>query len=269
MDLSNLCKGLAVGGVLAVVAYKFYRTWVSGKSCLSAAKLSGKTAIVTGANTGIGLETAVDLARRGAKVILACRSVERGERAAAEVRRRSGNHTAVFTHLDLSSLGSVRDFAKEVLRTESRIDILVNNAGVCCAAYRKTQDGFEEHLGINHLGHFLLTNLLLPRMTLSSGQPARVVNVTSSLYKRSPTFDFALLRSTAEPRGYSPWAAYSQSKLANILFTRELGRRLEAEGSGVCAYAVHPGVIFTTELGREHVRKYSYLKRVSYKSYRS
>ena len=134
------------------------RKFMAGAVCKSKARLDGKTVIITGANTGIGLETAVDLAKRNARVILACRSVERGETAAVEVRKRSGNDNAVFVQLDLASLDSVRWFAAKILEEEPRIDILINNAGVMAIPECKlTQDGFEMQFGTNHLGHFLLT----------------------------------------------------------------------------------------------------------------
>ena len=138
--------------------------------------------IITGANTGIGLETAVDLAKRNARVILACRSVERGETAAIEVRKRSGNDDVVFVQLDLASLDSVRKFAAKILEEEPRIDTLINNAGVMALPERKlTQDGFEMQFGTNHLGHFLLTNLLLDR--IKEALLARIINVSSSVHK--------------------------------------------------------------------------------------
>ena len=255
MDASYQCLkdswtlGLALGGVLALgIGYYRYRRWVGGGVCRCKTLLTGKTAIITGANTGIGLETAVDLARRGARVLLACRSVERGERAAVEVRKKSGNQDVSFVHLDLSSLDSVRAAAESILNKEARIDILVNNAGVSLLEYQETEDSFESHFGINHLGHFLLTNLLLPSM--KTCPDARIVTVSSSLYKRSNDFYFTEVNSSDPTRfsNRSPGLAYSQSKLANILFTRSLSKRLE--GTGVSTYAVHPGFILRTELSR-------------------
>ena len=204
-------------------------------------KLDGKTVIITGGNTGIGLETAVDLAKRNARVILACRSVERGETAAVEVRKRSGNDNAVFVQLDLASLDSVRKFAAKILEEEPRIDILINNAGVINTAYTKSADGFELTFAINHLGHFLLTNLLLDR--IKEAPSARIVNLTSLAYKAG-NIDLDNLNLE---HSYSWFRAYSSSKLANIIFTRSLAKRLE--GTGVTANAVHPGTA-STEMGR-------------------
>ncbi len=258
-----LTLGLAVGGVLAVGVGLFkFRQWVAGGVCRSKAALTGKTAIITGANTGIGLETAVDLARRGARVILACRSVERGEKAAVLVRKRSGSQDVAFVQLDLSSQDSIRAAAKSILEGETRVDILVNNAGIALGAYKTTIDGHEAHFGVNHLGHFLFTNLLLPRLVKTGSSMARVVTVTASLYKKCSRFDFEAI-SSSDPARYSsqmPGRAYSQSKLANILFSRGLSRRLE--GAGVSTYAVHPGIVYS-ELSRDFIKVYPLYKRVS------
>jgi len=206
----------------------------------------------------IGLETAVDLARRGARLILACRSVERGERAAVQVRKRSGNKNVVFIQLDLASLDSIRAFAQKILEEEPYTNILVNNAAVALKSHQKTSDGFEEHMGVNHLGHFLLTNLLLPSMKAASS--ARIVTVSSSLFKKCPKFDFTKMDSS-DPTMYSrsmPGLAYCQSKLANVLFTRALAKHLEA--TNICTNAVHPGVIFRTNLSRHFYTSLSFHK---------
>ena len=216
--------------------------------CRSKARLAGKTVIITGANTGIGKETAIDMAKRQARVIMACRSVERGEKAAEEVRRASGSSNVVFQQLDLASLTSVRRFCERVLKEEPRIDILINNAGIMACPYWKTEDGFEMQFGVNHLGHFLLTNLLLDR--LKEAPAARIVNVSSSGYKFAKCINFDDININSE-QSYNPWQAYCQSKLANILFTRSLAKRLE--GTNVFTNCLHPGVI-RTELGR-HMNK--------------
>jgi NAD(P)-dependent dehydrogenase (short-subunit alcohol dehydrogenase family) len=184
----------------------------------------GRTFLITGANSGIGLEAARILARAGAKVIFAVRDTAKGERAAAgipggaEVRR-----------LDLASLDSVRAFAAD---TTEPFDVLVNNAGVMALPFSRTAEGFEMHIGVNHLGPFALTNLLLPMIT------DRVVTVSSGAH-RMGGIDLADLN--WERRRYRRWDAYGQSKLANLLFTLELERRLAATGSGVRAMAAHPG----------------------------
>ena len=194
--------------------------------------------IITGANTGIGKITAIDMAKRQARVIMACRSVERGERAVEEVRRASGSTNVVFQQLDLASLTSVRRFSERVLKEESRIDILINNAGIMDCPYWKTEDGFEMQLGVNHLGHFLLTNLLLDR--LKAAPAARIVSVSSVAYTMTKGINFDDINSE---KSYNAWTAYGQSKLANILFTRSLGKRLR--GTNVIANCLHPGGIMT------------------------
>ena len=229
--------GVAVAGLSLFLTRRYF----GGGVCYSKARLDSKTAIITGANTGIGLETAVDFAQRNGRVILACRSKEKGEAAVEQVKKRSGNNNVVFMPLDLSSLDSVRSFCASVLDSEPRLDILVNNAGVMACPYAKTADGFEMQFGVNHLGHFLLTNLLLDR--LKEAPAARIVNVSSSAHRRGK-INFDDLNST---QSYQQWLAYGQSKLANILFTRSLAKRLE--GTNVIANSLHPGVI-RTELGR-------------------
>jgi len=184
---------------------------------------AGRTVIVTGANSGLGLVTARELARVGAKTILAVRNTTKGDAAAAgmtgdvEVRK-----------LDLQDLSSVREFAEGV----DAVDVLVNNAGIMAVPYALTVDGFESQIGTNHLGHFALTNLLLPKIT------DRVVTV-SSMFHWMGRVNLKDLNWKARP--YSAWGAYSQSKLANLLFTSELQRRAAAAGSSVLSLAAHPG----------------------------
>uniref|UniRef100_A0A3Q3MS71 Si:dkey-23o4.6 n=1 Tax=Mastacembelus armatus TaxID=205130 RepID=A0A3Q3MS71_9TELE len=226
-----VCTGVAV-----------LRRWVAGGACRCSARLDGKTVLITGANTGIGKETSRELARRGARVVMACRDLTRAERAAEEIRRSTGNGNVVIRHLDLASIYSVRQFAKDFMDSEDRLDVLINNAGVMMCPRWLTEDGFETQLAVNHLGHFLLTNLLLPK--LKSSAPSRVVTV-SSMAHRGGRIDFDDLFFSRKP--YSSLESYQQSKLANVLFSRELARRLR--GSGVSSFCLHPGVIWT-ELGR-------------------
>ena len=231
------------------------------RSSTSQIKLDEKTVIITGANTGIGLETAVDLAKRNARVILACRSVERGETAAVEVRKRlSGNDNVVFVQLDLASLDSVRKFAAKILEEEPRIDILINNAGVVNSTYRESADGYESTFAVNHLGHFLLTNLLLN--CLKEAPSARIVNVGAMLYKFHKEYNFDEINSKDSSRfsGITN-RAYIQSKLANVLFTLGLHKRLE--GTNVSVNMLHPGVI-KTELARDVLPRIPAILRVSH-----
>ncbi|MGW2475753.1 oxidoreductase [Streptomyces sp. NPDC001665] len=197
----------------------------------------GRTAVVTGANSGIGLITARELARCGARVLLACRDERRGEEAAARIRYAVRGADVECAPLDLADLSSVRAFAKG-LRAD-RLDLLVNNAGVMALPYGRTADGFETQFGVNHLGHFALTGLLLPRLSATRG--SRVVTVSSGLHALG-TIDMGDLNSE---RNYRRWIAYGRSKTANLLFVHELARRLAAAGSGVVAAAAHPGLAAT------------------------
>ena len=212
--------------------------------------LEGKVAIITGANSGIGKELALDFACRKARVIIACRSQEKAEKAVVEIKRKSNNNDVIFRQLDLSSLDSVRHFSSIIHEEEAKVDILVNNAGLMGCPYTRTQDGFEMHFGTNHLGHFLLTNLLLD--CLEKAPAARIVTITSSLYKRCPGIKFDDLD---HERAYDPMQAYAHSKLANILFIRALDRRLR--GSKVTVNATHTAGMVRTELGRYTLEKAS------------
>lgn len=195
-----------------------------------------KCYVVTGANTGIGKETARELARRGARVLLACRSREKTEAAIEELRSDTGSDALDWVELDLGSLASVRSAAQQVLERVPRLDALINNAGLV-RDRGVTREGFEKTFGVNHLGHFALTQLLLERLVAS--RPSRIVNVASDSHYSAKGIDFdALKRPTPSVTGYPE---YEVSKLCNVLFTRELARRLE--GKAVTAYALHPGVI--------------------------
>lgn len=203
---------------------------------------SGKTFLVTGANTGIGWDTARVLAERGARVLLGCRSEGKAHDAIARIRESAPDAEIEWVALDLASLASVRAAAELVLQ-ENRLDGLINNAGVMVPPKSETEDGFELQFGVNHLGHFALTGLVMPLMKDQAG--ARVVNV-SSLAHRSGRINYDDLQAE---RRYSAMERYSMSKFANILFTYELQRRLEQAGSPAIAVASHPGVS-ATELGR-------------------
>jgi len=197
---------------------------------------TGRVAIVTGANSGIGLETARELARKGAHVVLACRSQARAEAALEDIRSDLPEARIEFMALDLADLEQVRVFADAVHERFDRLDLLVNNAGVMVPPATKTKQGYELQLGVNHLGHFALTGQLLDLLLATDG--ARIVNV-SSMAHRFGSVNFDDLDFDA--RGYNASAAYGQSKLANLLFTAELARRLEAAGASVLVAAAHPG----------------------------
>jgi len=193
--------------------------------------------LVTGANSGIGKAAALALAKEGAKVVMLCRDPGRGEKALAEVRAQSANESVELEICDLASLESVERFCGRFVETYPRLDVLLNNAGVLCARRKETKDGFELHFGVNHLGAFLLTNRLLPLLKKSA--PSRIVVVSSSAH-RSGRICFDDINLT---RGYNVWRGYSQSKLANVLFTYELARRLR--GTGVTANCLDPGIVGT------------------------
>jgi protochlorophyllide reductase len=201
---------------------------------------SGRLALITGASSGLGLETARALAARGATVILACRSRERAERARQELLSAVAAGGAIdLLDLDLADLASVRRAAAEVADTYGRLDLLINNAGVMGLPRTLTRDGFERQFGTNHLGHFALTIALLP---LLEGRPdARVVTVTSG----AQFFGRLAFDDLQGERRYDRWKAYGQSKLANVMFALELQRRLTEEGSTVRSLAAHPGVART------------------------
>ena len=201
---------------------------------------SGRIAVVTGANSGLGLVTARELARRGALVVLACRNMEKGKAALTEVTAAASGPTPELVHLDLASLSSVRSFAEGFTAAHDGLDLLINNAGVMAAPRRFTEDGFELHLGTNHLGHFALTNQLLPHM--EGREDARVVTLSSNAHKTVRHIAFDNLNGE---RRYFRWNAYGQSKLANLLFALELDRRLRARGSTVKSLAAHPGYAAT------------------------
>jgi NAD(P)-dependent dehydrogenase (short-subunit alcohol dehydrogenase family) len=216
--------------------------------------LSGKVIIVTGANTGIGYETAKEVARKCARTVLACRNLEKGEAALVRIKDEIPNASVEVIQLDLSSLASVRQFAEDFKAKYDRLDILINNAGIMYVPYGKTIDGFERHFGTNHLGHFALTGLLVD--LLLKTENGRVVTV-SSVGHRSGEMDFDDLMFEGG-RGYRGQRVYGRSKLANLLFTYELQRRLEARGVDVIATAAHPGGS-NTDLAR-HVENRWYFR---------
>jgi NAD(P)-dependent dehydrogenase (short-subunit alcohol dehydrogenase family) len=200
---------------------------------------SGRTAVVTGANSGLGLVTARELARAGASVVMACRNLDKGHTAVEEVRAAVPEAQVQLEELDLASLASVRGFAERFRATHDGLDLLINNAGVMAPPRRRTADGFELQFGTNHLGHFALTNALLE--TMEGREDARVVTLSSTAHKMG-RINFDNLNGD---RHYFRWNAYGQSKLANLLFMLELDRRLRGSGSAVKSLAAHPGYAAT------------------------
>jgi NAD(P)-dependent dehydrogenase (short-subunit alcohol dehydrogenase family) len=205
--------------------------------------LSGRTAVITGANTGLGLQAARVLAARGAQVVLGCRNLDKAGQAASRITAKSPGATASVVRLDLASQASVRSAAEEIRARFPVVDLLINNAGVMDVPYQQTEDGFELTLATNHLGPFALTGLLLDH--LAPG--ARIVTVSSVAHERG-VIDFD---DPQAERDYDRDRAYSQSKLANLLFTYELDRRLRAAGARVAALACHPGVVHTELFANE------------------
>ena len=201
---------------------------------------AGKRAIVTGANSGLGFHTARELARAGAQVMLACRSIERGEKAAQRIREEQPGAQVFVAKLDLSSLAGVRGFAEAVLSAGEPLDLLVNNAGIMALPKREQSvDGFEMQLATNYLGHFALTGLLLP-LLLQAASP-RVISVSSNAHKRGQLFfdDFQ------QERGYVPFKSYQQTKLAMLVYALELQRQSDAHGARLASIAAHPGLSAT------------------------
>ena len=196
---------------------------------------TGRVAVVTGANSGVGFQTARALARRGATLVMACRNLDKASAAADEIKREVAAADLEVIPLDLASLASVRTFAESFGAKYDRLDLLINNAGVMVPPYTETEDGFELQFGANHLGHFALTGHLLERLLAAQG--SRVVTVSSSAH-RMGELDFENLQAEG---GYKPWRAYGRSKLANLLFTLELQNRLEAAHADTVAVAAHPG----------------------------
>lgn len=241
--------GIAIGSLLGLALLVWLimllvRRYLQGptKGTNNPKRLDNKVVVITGCNTGIGKETAHILSKRGARIIMLCRNVEKAEAAAQEIRSDTGNVVNVMS-LDLASLESVRNCAEKLLEAEDQIDILINNAGIMLCPELRTKEGFEMQFGTNHLGHFLLTELLLPKLRKSaaSGFNARIVILSSMAHERGiirwDDLNFNIKDS------YDQWLAYGQSKLANIMHGAALARRLK--NSGITVYSLHPGVVNT------------------------
>ena len=243
-------KFFPVIGAVILVLY-VVRKYCAGGVCKSKARLDGKTVIITGSNTGIGKETAKDFYGRGARVIMACRNQKKAQKATTEIFH-ACKHVSpdvvgqiINYNLDLSSITSITNFCQEIIEKEDNIDILVNNAGIIAPinqGHQLTEDGFDLTIGTNHLGPFLLTNLLLEKLSKSLNKPARIVNVASDAYRWGDiqTKDLNFGAAVPYPGAFK---AYGQSKLCNILFSKELSRRVQ--GQNISVYVLHPGTVQT------------------------
>ncbi|KAJ8670339.1 hypothetical protein QAD02_001598 [Eretmocerus hayati] len=223
--------GTSAAGVLLIKDY------AGGKQYEGKEKLTDKVVIVTGANTGIGKEVARDLAKREAKVIMACRDMFKCEAARKEIVVETRNKYVYCRMCDLASQASIREFVELFKKEFTKLHILINNAGIMRCPLSHTKEGIEMQIGVNHMGHFLLTNLLLD--TLKASAPSRIIHVTSVAHLRGKMSTFDL----NSDEKYDPGAAYAQSKLANAMFSKELAIKLK--GTGVTSNAVHPGVVDT------------------------
>ncbi|XP_015113507.1 retinol dehydrogenase 12 isoform X1 [Diachasma alloeum] len=248
----------ASGVATCMAAGCIIKDFIGGKEYLGNEKLTDKVVIVTGANTGIGKEVTRAMAKRGAKVVMACRDLFKCESTRQEIVLETRNKYVYCRPCDLASQNSIREFVKIFKKEHDKLHILINNAGVMRCPKSLTADGIEMQLGVNHIGHFLLTNLLLD--TLKSSAPARVVNVSSVAHSRGK-INVNDLNSNED---YDSAAAYAQSKLANVLFTKELAKRLK--GTGVTVNAVHPGIV-DTELMRHMSFTNSFIASITIKPF--
>jgi NAD(P)-dependent dehydrogenase (short-subunit alcohol dehydrogenase family) len=220
-----------------LVAYFIFRRWIQGRdSPDQTTRLDGKTVVITGCNTGLGFETAVELAARGAHLIMACRDQNRAEAAAATLRQRVPSADVRVMSLDLCSFASVRAFASLFMQTEKRLDVLLCNAGAMMFERKMTGDNLETSFQANHFSHFLLVSLLMPM--LRRAPHARIINVSSLMHAQVKTISFDDLSHEKNFRGFE---VYGETKLANVLFTFELARRLK--GTNITANCLHPGTV--------------------------
>ncbi|XP_022206577.2 retinol dehydrogenase 14 isoform X2 [Nilaparvata lugens] len=231
----GLAASALIGALLFLILLIRLFTYFTLGVCRSQKKMNGKVVVVTGANSGIGKETAMDMARRGARVIMACRNLESGNKVRSQIILETKNPNVILMKLDLSNLNSVREFAAEVNQSEKRLDVLIHNAGMANTFTKQTtMDGLEITMATNQYGPFLLTHLLID--LLKKTAPSRIVIVASELYR------FAKLNlDNPNPVNSLPAYLYYVSKYANIMFTLELARRLK--GTGVTANCIHPGMI--------------------------
>jgi len=221
--------------------------------------LSGKVAIVTGGNTGVGYITARELARKNAHVFVASRSKERGEGAVEKIKKETGNNQVEYLHLNLVDLKNVKQSAESFLAKNLPLHILVNNAGIMATAWSLTEDGIQDQFGVNHVGHFLFTKTLLPK--IESSAPSRIVNVSSEAHRAAPAAGIEFDKINQKD-AQSAFQRYAVSKLSNILYSNSLAKRLEDKD--VYVNSIHPGVV-STELSRGLVEVYGIIAKIAFK----
>jgi NAD(P)-dependent dehydrogenase (short-subunit alcohol dehydrogenase family) len=226
----------------ASAAYYLLRKYFRGGQFTKNTRIDGKVVVITGANTGLGFENAIDLAKRGGKIYIACRDIKRGENALKNIKEQSGSKNVKFLQLDLASLESIKEFVKNFKNLENRLDILINNAGMVSKTRSLTKDGFEWTMGVNHLGHFYLTHLLLDLLKKSA--PSRVVVLSSMGHAWAKLKRDDLM----SEKSFKSFTVYCNTKLANNLFTKALAVKLN--GTGVTVNCCHPGAV-ATDISRD------------------
>lgn len=244
--------------IFAVCAALWMQFIKKGKLCESNTDLTGKTVMITGGNAGIGYETALDMAKRNARVVIACRNEQKAKKAVEDIKISAGTMSVVYLIVDFAEIADIRRAADEFIGKEDRLDILINNAGII--AYGKTKDGFDAMFGVNHLGYFMFTNLLMPLMRKTAkSTPVRIINVSSMAYKFGK-IDFDNLNPDVTEFNSTTVVMqhYANSKLMNLYFTSELDARLKREFQGpnqaITTYSLHPGLI-STRIGKDHFEK--------------
>lgn len=247
MLFTILCR-IGLCFVLGYFFHYMYQYWINGDRYRKMAESSDKIVIVTGASKGIGKEIAYGLAQRGLHVIMACRNSKDGLRAQNEIIEKTGNQNVKYMHLNLSSFKSIRHFANEFLNTGSRLDILINNTHILHSKHERTEDGVEQNIGVNYFGHFLLTMLLIERMSQTT--PTRIINTTNWMHRLVDIDQSDLMNE----RQFCGFMAYARSALANVYFTLALSERIE--NTGITCNCVHTGISLANFLDHQKFSKY-------------
>lgn len=249
LTFMTLAARVSAFAIIGYVFYGIYRLWMNGvRYKKPSPECVNKVAIITGASHGIGKQVAYEMAARGLQVILACRNEIDGIQAQNEIIAMTGNENIIYMHLDLSSFRSIHNFATKFLNTGSKLDILINNANMVCAERELTEDGLEKTIGVNHFGPFLLTMLLLKR--LSQATPSRIIHISHWLHRFYDIDQMDVMNKNQ----YNSYEAYAQSQLASVYFSFALGRRLL--GTGITSNVLHPGVSINSLIERSHLPNY-------------